>query len=388
MLIDSNLFASVRYFKSIEVIDDYTLYMPLTEWRNSNLPALAKGQHWVVSPTAYEKNGLDWIRTHMVGTGPFIQTDYQRDVSLTTRRFDSWWDPGKPYLDGIQYLFVSDLLTQIALLKSGGAEIYNTAGNARVASELAEAGFEVVTQMSNAASLIPDSANADSPWSSLKVREAAEYAIDKESIARAFGFGYWQAATQASSPEAPAHNKSLPGRKYDVARARQLLAEAGYPDGFKTRIIAQDTANRDVIVAVQSYLGKVGIQVDTEFAQASKVVDYQSRGWHNGLLYTQMGFEANIIPSMGFNFPPDRTGRYTVVKDPPRWRELYDKVAKTPSLENSIMQECTQQVYEDLMWIPIYWQPNIWVLGSKVRDHGLGTRAYPFWNTMEVWFDE
>ena len=107
-MIDSKLFASVTYFKSLEVKDDYTLYCPLTEWRNSNLPAMAKTQHWVVSPTAFEKNGIDWIRTHMVGTGPFVQTDYQRDVSLTGKRMRITGLKGRPIWIQIQYLFVSD----------------------------------------------------------------------------------------------------------------------------------------------------------------------------------------------------------------------------------------------------------------------------------------
>jgi peptide/nickel transport system substrate-binding protein len=110
-----------------------------------------------------------------------------------------------------------------------------------VASEPATAGYKIISQTAGAQALIPDSANADSPWSKLKVREAAEYAMDREAIARTFGYGYWKAAYQAPSPEAPAYVASIPGRKYDTAKAKQLLTEAGYPNGFKTKLIAADT---------------------------------------------------------------------------------------------------------------------------------------------------
>jgi ABC-type transport system substrate-binding protein len=144
------LFASVTYFKSLEVIDDYTLYCPMTEWRNSNLPARAMNEQYMVSPTALEKNGLDWMRTHMVGTGPFIHTDYHREVSLSTKRNPNYWQTGKPYADQIQYLFVTDPLTQQALFKSGGAEIYNTNGNAMIASQLDAIGYKIISAMAGA----------------------------------------------------------------------------------------------------------------------------------------------------------------------------------------------------------------------------------------------
>jgi peptide/nickel transport system substrate-binding protein len=390
-LIDSKLFASVTYFKSLEVKDDYTLYCPLTEWRNSNLPAMAKTQHWVVSPTAFEKNGLDWIRTNMVGTGPFVQSDYQRDVSLTGKRFNNYWVKGTPYLDQIQYLFVSDPLTQQALFKSGGADVYNTLGNARVASELATQGYKVISQTAGAQALLPDSANKESPWSVLKVREAAEYAMDKESIAKAFGYGYWRAATQAPSPEAPAFVKSITGRKYDVAKAKALLAEAGYPNGFKTKIYAQDNSDRNVLLAIQNNFAKVGIDASLEIVQAAGMVGIQSTGWVNGVLFLPFGFEGNIIPSMGFNFPPVRTGRYKNVANTPRWEELYRKVATTPTLEQSIEQEVTQDVYDFLMWIPIYWYPSLWVTTNNVQDSGIGSRSpggTTFWDINEAWLSK
>src|SRR5260370_33880803 len=85
-------------------------------------------------------------------------------------------------------------------------------------------------------SLIPDSKNPDSPLSKPKVREAISYAIDREGIARARGFGYWQPAYQLPNPGAPAYLADFPGQKYDPARAKSLLAEAGVASGFQTTI--------------------------------------------------------------------------------------------------------------------------------------------------------
>jgi peptide/nickel transport system substrate-binding protein len=74
----------------------------------------------MVSSTSFEKNDIDWVRWHIVGAGPFKQKDFQRDVSLTMVKNENCWEPGKPYLDGIQFIYVVDMLTRIVLYKSGG----------------------------------------------------------------------------------------------------------------------------------------------------------------------------------------------------------------------------------------------------------------------------
>ena len=95
-------------------------------------------------------------------------------------------------------------------------------------------GFEVLSDArSGRNSLIPDSANADSPLSKKKVRQAVSYAINREAIVKARGFGFWSPAHQIPSPHNPGYVKSLVPGQYDPKKAKQLLAEAGYPERFQ-----------------------------------------------------------------------------------------------------------------------------------------------------------
>src|ERR1035437_6549804 len=232
------------YWKSVQVIDDYTFKVNYTVWQNVALKSLGENWTYIVSPTAFTKNGIDWMRQNMVGTGPFQQKSYQRDVQYDSTKFAQYWQTGKPYLDGVQLLYVADEMTRIALFESGGADALVGVPDS-LHSNLAAQGYNVLHQPTGNLSLVPDSNNADSPWSNLKVRQAAEYAIDKTSLTSVQGHGFMTPSYQLPTPYATVYDKNFSGdKKYDVAKAKQLLIDAGYPNGFKTTIILDRKSTR------------------------------------------------------------------------------------------------------------------------------------------------
>jgi len=384
-----NMYASVtNYWKSLEVLDDYTLRINLTTFLNRSIRSYADSVTYVVSPTAFDKNGIEWLRWHMVGTGPFMQTDFQRDVSLTTVRNPNYWEQGKPYLDGVKYLFVADEMTRVALFKSGGGEILNTNGNGRVALDLQNAGYNILTQPGGASVLVPDSLNTDSPWSILKVRQAADYALDKESIAKTFGYGFWTAAYQINSPASAAFDKNLPGRKYDVAKAKQLLTEAGYPNGFKSRIIAANTADPNIVVAVQSYLSKVGIQCEIEMAESAKYQQYTSGTWKNALVLNPLMEWAN--PTVGFNFFfGSPTSWFQSLSKPTGWKDAVAAASVSATLDSTLVQKVEDMAYDDSMVIPLYYGASMWAVTNNLQDSYLGSRgANTWWEPQLTWLSK
>ena len=222
-------------FISVEVLDDYTVKVNLKQYQNSILGSMAVSDVFV-SPTAYNTKGIDWARYNPVGTGPFKFVSFARDVSLKFTKFDGYWQKGLPYLDGIENAVIQDPMTRAATFQSGDGNVISSA-DARTASDLGARGYDVISQANGYAVLLPDSANPDSPFAKQKVREAVEYAIDKAAIAKALGYGFWTADYQATIPTGMAYNSDITGRLYDPQKAKQLLAEAGYPNGFDTTII-------------------------------------------------------------------------------------------------------------------------------------------------------
>jgi peptide/nickel transport system substrate-binding protein len=362
--------SSAQYWKSFDVLDDYTLRINLKSWQNRHTRAFASAAATLISPTAYEKNGLDWIRWNIVGAGAFKQTEFLRDVSAKFEKYDDYYEQGKPYLQGIQLLFVTDELTRLALFKSGGGDVLGISPIR--ASELQSAGYRFITA-ANAVTwnLIPDSVNKDSPWANPKVRLAVEYAIDKEGIAKTLGYGYWDAAYQIAYNTSNAYNPALTPRKYDLAKAKQALTEAGYPSGFKSSIIAQSGQSTDVLVAIQSQLKAIGINVDLQIVEAAKFASYQMGTWTNALLFSFSFSYPNYNNGLNQYFAPNGVW-YQSLKKPANWQQLFDASLSSPAPVPELMQKCVQAFFDEVTLIPIYSVRDIWVTTDKVHDAGLG----------------
>ena len=370
-------------WKSFDVIDDYTIRVNFTTWQNLLARSFTGMATVLVSQAAYQKNGVDWMRTNMVGTGAFKQVSYQRDVTLKTVKSDNYWEAGKPYLDGIQLLYVTDEMTRIALFKSGGGDVM--AVTPRVANDLQSAGYKFVTQQAGAASLIPDSLNADSPWSNLKVRQAAEYAIDKDAITKAFGYGYWKTANQLADPGSPAYISTLAGRQFDLAKAKQLLVDAGYPNGFKSQIIAPNTTDINIILAIQSSLSKIGIQMDLNIMDGAKYTATYTGTWKNALVYVALYWYPNFNAIANFYFRVPTSTNFQSLKKPDNWTDVFNASISSASLDPKLMQKMNQALYDDATLIPLYWGMSIWATTSGVHD-SVGSRGGSgFWDNQNTW---
>jgi peptide/nickel transport system substrate-binding protein len=190
--------ADFKYIKSVDVVDDYSVKFSLTD-ANSHI-VYDIWRLWIFSPTAYQKNGKDWASAHPVSTAAFKVVDFQRDVLIKMEKFDGYWRPGRPYLDGIELRLVKDPATASVLIQSGQADMW-VQGTTQEMADLRDRGFDVLTGTSTFNIIAPDSSNPNSPFAKKAVREAMEYALDRPTMAKALGFGFWTPLDQL----APTH---------------------------------------------------------------------------------------------------------------------------------------------------------------------------------------
>jgi peptide/nickel transport system substrate-binding protein len=259
-----------------------------------------------------------------------------------------------------------------------------------LARELQTAGYNVVTMPgSGNYALVPDSANEDSPWSDPKVRMAAEYAIDKQAFADGFAFGYAHPITQMYPEGSMAYDPSLPGRNYDMAKAKQLLAEAGYPDGFKSTIISAAMGlSRDMVVAIQASLAEVGIDCNLEFPQSGAYTKLSREGWKNALLFTPLQLWANPNHTFNYFFGMSLTN-YHSLKRPDGWGDMLGASLATEKPDPAMAKKLEAALYNDITVIPINDSTYPWIVADNLHDHGIGTEStVAFFDRANAWISK
>ncbi len=263
--------------KSIDIIDDYTIRINLNEWDITMFTSLCQSMGGIVSPTAYEKNGEAWAMNNPVGTGAFVLESFQKEVVIKYKKRDGYWQEGKPYLDAIEIYKVVDAVTRELALRNGE---FDTALmlNPRATDGLAKDGFIVLrgpTPSGSTNPITPDSANPASPFADIRVRQAVGYALDREAIVESqWPGGGGIALTQIGYPGMFGYNPDVVGYTYNPTRAKELLAEAGYPTGFKTKLEVTSTPgeSQSAFIAAQSYLKAVGIDAELDLAATARYV--------------------------------------------------------------------------------------------------------------------
>jgi peptide/nickel transport system substrate-binding protein len=390
-VIANNPGAAVNW-AGIDVVDDYTIKLNLKTFQNTILNDLESVAGEQVSPTAAQKNGLDWMKTNACGTGPFKVKSFARDVSLEYVRNDDYWGT-KPYLDGIKATFIADNNTARASFEGGQADVFSSSVDS-VTADLVKKGYLLENRSGPLLVLVPDSKNATSPLSKIEARQAISYAIDRESIAKTLGYGFWIPATQLSSPSQFAFlDPAKVPYKFDPAKAKQLLAAAGYPNGFTISVIHSNTfSNADPLLATQSNLKDIGITLNINLVQFAAWNKFVTDGWSNGLLWAAQGTTDTNWAALPNRFYAASSTRYPCLA---KSKELTDTITKTLiepdyAKEKALGQQVNQMMVDDCTAIPVYMSKQNFLLQKNVRGtnySNLGGAGFR-WTPGQTWLSK
>jgi peptide/nickel transport system substrate-binding protein len=372
---------------SIDVIDDYTIKLNLSQWTNTVLTGLSGGTTYMVSPTAFEKNGKDWMRSNPVGTGPFKFVSFQRDVNYKTIKNPDYWNKGKPYLDAVELIYAADQMTQKALILSGSIDVLQVEPG-MVASELQTAGLNMAMSVTSTFCMLPDTTHADSPFANQKVREALEYAIDREAIAKAFSYGYWQAPYQIPAPSSAAYNPNFTmARKFDLAKAKQLLSEAGYPNGFNaTLLVIPVGMNKDIPLAIQANLSKINIKLEVSVPAIIPKFLQDSNTIHNALLLEPIFGGGNWNGALSFALRPGMTNMNGVWQRTPEFVDLYNATMTSRTPDTNLIRAVTDYLSKEAQIIPVFSGGSGYAMSAAVKDGGWFGRESD-WKPEEIWLN-
>jgi len=372
---------------SVDVIDDYAIRCNLKAW---DAVTLANFSHdaFMISPTAWEKNGEEWIDYHPIGTGPFKFTELKRNVHIKFEKFDKYWIKGQPYLDGIHFFQIPDPMTAIASIKRG--EIDAWMGVDPVSANDLQKSKDIAVIPSPALhELIQfNSTDPKSPWSNRKMREALEYAVDKGRLAKTVGRGFFKPVYEIihSIPEGAG---TLP-RKYNPEKAKQLIKEAGH-ENLRVKFYFSVGPNQDAAVAIQKYLADVGIKVDLapiqgaafqqklfEPAVGSDLISGNQRG---GALDVLGPLDETLAPGSVF---------FQGVKKPEGFDDLLNKALQQEDINKSLkyLFQMEKLAYDDAMFVPLYAIQLIVVQSPKIKDAIWFYAGIPYPSLERAWMEK
>lgn len=264
-----NYYGQDGYFlESVEVIDDLTVAMTLTRPVGFLPQLLASSYFGMHSPKAIMEGGIEYgtpVRG-VVGTGPFVFSEWIDGDRVILTRNDNYWGE-KAGVERIVFRGIEEAATRLAELEAGSIDIavnlapddYDTvASNANLELALSSADLRIGYVGMH---------QANKPFDDLRVRQAIAYAIDKDAIIEAF-YGDLGSVAAEFIPPAMFGHSGLEAYPYDPEKAKALLAEAGYPNGFDTQFWYMPVSRpyypnpKDLAEAFASYLADVGINAE------------------------------------------------------------------------------------------------------------------------------
>jgi peptide/nickel transport system substrate-binding protein len=251
--------SSLTNITSVEPVDEHTVRFNLAS-PDASLPLLLSDRAGaIISPAAFDNPDLDQIP---VGAGPYRVVDHIVDDRVIFERFEDYWDPDSQLLGSIEFILLSDTQTRLNALISGQIDAAEL--DAPQIDQAERAGLTVTLGEDVSFGLVQFNSALRPEFAEEGVIRAIHHAIDREAITQGVFQGYAQPTVQSVPEGYFAHDPAIgPDHyEYDPELARQLLADAGFADGFSFELLTTTVPARvQTSEAIQAMLGEVGIDV-------------------------------------------------------------------------------------------------------------------------------
>ena len=271
--------------------DDHTVVINLSQPDATFLQIVAINFAFAVPREEVEKYGLDFGR-NPVGTGAYKMTEWSLGQRVVFERNADYFREGAPFLDKITFEVGQDPSVALLRLKRGEVDVLGDgippANFLQEVADPANQGMIVEGGLLHTGYITMNTTKA--PFDNKLVRQAVNMAINKERIIRIVN-GRASIANQPLPPAMPGYDTSYKGYAFDPGKAKQLLAEAGYPDGFATELYAMNTdPNPRIAQAFQQDLAAVGIKAEIKSLAQATVIDAGGEGtapmlWSGGMAW-------------------------------------------------------------------------------------------------------
>src|SRR5882757_7551510 len=334
----------------------------------------ATGAGWIVPQKYVEQVGEEGFKKAPVGAGPYRFVSFAPGVELVFEAFDGYWRK-TPAVKRLVFKVVPEEATRLAALKRGEVDIaYSIRGE--LAEELRKTPgltLKPVVIQGTFWLYFPDQWDPKSPWHDQRVREAARLALDYKSISEALTLGY-SPITNSIIPDSFDFYWKAPAAVYDLAKAKQLLAQAGFPKGFDAGDYTCDSTYANLGEAVLNNLQEVGIRSQLRpIERAAFLKSWGDKAFKN-LIQCGTGAFGNAATRLDTFIVKGGTYVYGSYPD-------IDSLAPQQAAEldhkrrTAILEQMQQLVHDKSVVAPIWQLAFINGVGPRVGESGFGSIA-------------
>lgn len=360
-----------RFFKPItqyEAVDAHTVRMKLEKPFTPMLNNLALFSGSILPQALVEKDPEGFF-AHPIGSGPFVLKEWRKGDRMIFSKNAHYWQSGKPGVDTAEVQVIGEDNSRVLKLQAGELDaaisipfnqISQLKGNQDLKVGVADVFRIELVQLNT----------TKKPFDDVRVRQALNYAVDKDGIIQSVLFGNAKPAVSAL-PVMRYHNTDLTPYPFDAAKAKALLADAGLPNGFSTSMLipAGDATYRSVGTVIQDNLQKIGVKVDLQTIEGGTQFSTTKAG--NFEMSLSYATSDTIDPDQLIGFTsinPERANAFHTQWKDARVNELYDLERRTLDGPERAAQfkEMEARVHEGAPFIFLYHQQAPYAYRSNV----------------------
>ncbi|WP_216831596.1 ABC transporter substrate-binding protein [Alkalihalobacterium elongatum] len=252
--------------EEINVLGDHEIEFVLNKPLGSFIQNMGMSYFAITSPAAFEEHGST-INENPVGTGPFKFVSWTRDDSIVLEKNEDYWMEGYPKLDRVIFRVIPDNSARLTALRAGEVDIMDGLNPDDVVTIEGDSELQVFERATNNIGYLGFHVEKE-PFNNKLVRQAVNHAINKEDLIFALYGGMAQPAKNAVPPGYLGYNDEIQEYEFNLDRAKELLAEAGYPDGFEFDLWTMPVARpympdpQRAAEAIQAELAKINVKAN------------------------------------------------------------------------------------------------------------------------------
>lgn len=253
-------------FEKCEAVDDYTYKLVLKHPFAPIISSLAASSAAIVPQNVVEEKGEDYLSANPIGTGPYKLEEWIQGDRIELIKNEDYWDEVKG-VDSITMRFITETANRAIEVEIGGVDIAYDVSPNDIDRLKDNPDVEVLQDMSLSTTYIAFNCQKE-PFTDSRVRQAIAYALDIENIVDSVYFGTGTTGKNVLAPTVWGCSENVKPLGYDPEKAKALLEEAGYSDGFKTKIWVSDNQQRiDIAEIAQNQLKEVGIDCEVKILE-------------------------------------------------------------------------------------------------------------------------